>query len=61
MSTLNKKQNQKKHRKTKLHFVTSFGHIFQRIIKMKITVAFNLYNAREKFLSAQHLLSAPFN
>ena len=28
---------------------------------MKITVVFNLYNAREKFLSAQHLLSAPFN
>ena len=25
---------------------------------MKITVVFNLYNAREKFLSAQHLLSA---
>ena len=26
---------------------------------MKITVVFNLYNAREKFLSAQHLLSVP--
>ena len=31
------------------------------MIKMKITVVFNLYEAREKFLSAQHLLNAPFD
>ena len=26
---------------------------------MRITVVFNLYDARKKFLSAQHLLSPP--